>query len=59
MNLSEVLTAGGQALEAWFAASLAMLGERESRYRLMLDAHQLWLLDVDEEGEGGAGHTHY
>lgn len=59
MNLSEVLTARRQALEASLAASLAMLGARESRYRLMLDAHQLWLLDVDEEGEGGAGHTHY
>ncbi|MDO9372285.1 MAG: TolC family protein [Gammaproteobacteria bacterium] len=59
MNLSEVLTARRQALEASLAASLAMLGARESRYRLLLDAHQLWPLDADEEEGGGAEHAHY
>ncbi len=52
MGLPEVLTARRQALEANLAAALARLDAAETRYRLMLDAHQLWLLDADEEGEG-------
>lgn len=59
MNFSEVLTARRQALEASLAASLAMLSARESRYRLLLDAHQLWPLNADEEGEEDAEHAHY
>lgn len=56
MGLPEVLTARRQALEANLFAALARLEAAETRYRLLLDAHQLWPLDVDEEDEG---HTHY
>lgn len=56
MGLPEVLTARRQALEANLSAALARLEAAETRYRLLLDAHQLWPLDVDEEGEG---HAHY
>lgn len=55
MGLSEVLTARRQALEANLAAALARLDASETRYRLMLDAHQLWPLDADEE-EGPHSH---
>jgi outer membrane protein TolC len=54
MGLPEVLTARRQALEANLSAALARLEAAETRYRLLLDAHQLWPLDVDEEGEGHA-----
>ncbi|BAN35724.1 outer membrane efflux protein [Sulfuricella denitrificans skB26] len=56
MGLPEVLTARRQALEANLAAALARLDAAETRYRLLLDAHQLWPLDADEEDEG---HAHY
>lgn len=56
MGLPEVLTARRQALEANLAAALARLEAAETRYRLQLDAHQLWPLDVDEEDEA---HAHY
>lgn len=56
MGLPEVLTARRQALEANLAAALARLEAAETRYRLLLDAHQLWPLDADEEDEG---HAHY
>ncbi|MDA8255838.1 MAG: TolC family protein [Betaproteobacteria bacterium] len=55
MGLSEVLTARRQALEGNLAAALARLDAAETRYRLMLDAHQLWPLDEDEED---ADHAH-
>lgn len=55
MGLPEVLLARRQALEAGLAASLAQLNARESRYRLLLDSHQLWPLDRDEDET----HTHY
>jgi outer membrane protein TolC len=55
MGLPEVLTARRQALEASLAAALARLEAAETRYRLLLDAHQLWPLDV----EGDEGHAHY
>ena len=58
MGLPEVLLARRQALEAGLAAALAQLNARESRYRLLLDAHQLWPLDKDE-GEADTEHTHY
>ena len=44
-----------QALEGNLAAALARLDAAETRYRLMLDAHQLWPLDEDEED---ANHAH-
>lgn len=51
-GLSEVLFARRQALEANLAAALAQLDANEARYRLLLDAHQLWPIDADEhEGE--------
>ncbi|MDP2879401.1 MAG: TolC family protein [Sulfuricella sp.] len=56
MGLPEVLTARRQALETNLAAVLARLEAAETRYRLLLDAHQLWPLDADEEDEG---HAHY
>ncbi|MBZ0094837.1 MAG: TolC family protein [Sulfuricella sp.] len=56
MGLPEVLTARRQALEANLSAALARLEAAETRYRLLLDAHQLWPLDAGEEGEG---HAHY
>jgi len=56
MGLPEVLTARRQALEANLSAALARLEAAETRYRLLLDAHQLWPLDADEEDEG---HAHY
>ena len=37
-----------QAIEARLAATQAQLGANEARYRLLLDAHQLWPLDDDE-----------
>lgn len=56
MGLPEVLTARRQALEANLSAALARLEAAETRYRLLLDAHQLWPLDADEEDDG---HAHY
>ena len=54
MGLPEVLTARRQALEANLAAALARLDAAETRYRLLLDAHQLWPLDADAEDENHA-----
>lgn len=45
--LAEVLTARRLALDAALAATLARLDAAESRYRLLLDAHQLWAFDED------------
>lgn len=56
MGLPEVLTARRQALEANLTAALARLEAAEARYRLLLDAHQLWPLEADE---GSEGHAHY
>lgn len=56
MGLSEVLMARRQALEGNLAAALARLDAAETRYRLMLDAHQLWPLDEDEEDAENAHH---
>jgi outer membrane protein TolC len=55
-HLSDVLTARRQALESALGATLAQIDAGEARYRLMLDAHQLWPIDVDEDDEG---HEHY
>lgn len=46
-SLSDTLTARRLALEASLAASIAQLDANETRYRLLLDAHQLWSLDTD------------
>jgi len=44
-SLNDLLTARRLANEAQLAARLARLEALESRYRLLLDAHQLWDLD--------------
>ncbi len=44
-NLNDNLTAQRNALESSLAESMAQLDANESRYRLLLDAHQLWPLD--------------
>ena len=38
------------------AARLARLDASESRYRLLLDAHQLWPLDMDDGADGDHDH---
>lgn len=51
MSLSEVLMARRLSLEAGLTATLARLDAAESRYRLLLDAHQLWPLDDHRHDE--------
>ncbi|MEO5702399.1 MAG: TolC family protein [Gammaproteobacteria bacterium] len=46
-DLSNVLIARRQATEARLAASLAQLNANEARYRLLVDAHELWPLEGD------------
>ena len=41
-SLSDTLTARRLALETTLAESIAQLDANETRYRLMLDAHELW-----------------
>lgn len=55
-TLAETLNARRLAHEARLAARLAQLDARESRYRLLLDAHQLWPLDMDDHAD--ADHDH-
>lgn len=47
-QFGELQTARRQAIEARLAATQARLDANEARYRLLLDAHELW--DFDEEG---------
>lgn len=49
-SLSESLVARKQSLEASLSESLARLDANESRYRLILDAHQLWVDTDHSEG---------
>jgi outer membrane protein TolC len=42
-SLGETLVARRQALEASLAENIARLDANETRYRLLLDAHQLWV----------------
>jgi outer membrane protein TolC len=49
-SLGETLVARRQALEASLAESIAQLDANEARYRLLLDAHQLWV-DSDHHEE--------
>jgi len=55
-SLSDALDARRDALEAQLAAVLAQLDANESRYRLLLDAHQLWPLEAMDADED---HAHY
>ena len=50
-NLWDTLIAERQSIESGLGATLAQIEAAESRYRLMLDAHQLWPIDVDEDDE--------
>jgi outer membrane protein TolC len=50
-SLSETLTARRLALESALAANLAQLDANEARYRLLLDAHQLWAPDHNDHGK--------
>lgn len=47
VSLADVIAARRIAVEARLAATLAKLDAAEARYRLMLDAHELWALDGD------------
>jgi outer membrane protein TolC len=49
-SLGETLVARKQALEASLAESIARLDANEARYRLLLDAHQLWVDTDHHEG---------
>lgn len=42
LSLAETLIARRQALDAQLTANLAQLDAHQARYRLLLDAHQLW-----------------
>lgn len=44
-SLSDTLSARRLALESGLGATMAQLDANESRYRLLLDAHQLWPMD--------------
>lgn len=56
-SLSDTLNARRLAHEARLSAQLARLEASEARYSLLLDAHRLWPLDVDDDDE--AGHDHH
>jgi cobalt-zinc-cadmium efflux system outer membrane protein len=49
-SLSETLTARRLALESTLSENLMRLDANEARYRLLLDAHQLWKSDTDHAG---------
>jgi outer membrane protein TolC len=52
-SLSETLTARRLALESTLAENITQLDANETRYRLLLDAHQLWpQADHDEHTAG-------
>lgn len=48
-SLTDVLNARRMALESSLANSIAQLDANEARYRLLLDAHLLWPLDVHDD----------
>lgn len=48
-SLSDSLTARRFALESSLTETLARLDANETRYRLLLDAHQLWQLDKTDD----------
>ena len=49
-SLSDTLTARRLALESTLSESLMRLDANEARYRLLLDAHQLWTSDSGHHG---------
>lgn len=48
-QIGDLLAARRQALEARLGARQAQLDANEARYRLLLDTHELWPLDADDE----------
>jgi outer membrane protein TolC len=50
ISLSETLTARRLALESALSESLMRMDANEARYRLLLDAHQLWTSNTDQHG---------
>ena len=48
-SLMDSLTSRRFALESSLAENLSQLDANEARYRLLLDAHQLWPLDIENE----------
>jgi outer membrane protein TolC len=48
-SLSETLTARRLALESTLSENLILLDTNEARYRLLLDAHQLWTSGTDHQ----------
>ena len=54
-SLSEVLSARRLALESGLAATMTQLDANEARYRLLLDAHLLWPLDIHNGEKHEAG----
>jgi len=46
-RLTDLQAARRQAVEARLAASRAQLDANEARYRVLLDAHELWPIDAD------------
>jgi len=55
-SLSDSLVARRFALESSLAENLTQLDANEARYRLLLDAHQLWRLDMSDDEHHA---THY
>jgi outer membrane protein TolC len=51
-SLSETLTARRLALESTLTENIAQLDANETRYRLLLDAHQLWPADEHDDHNG-------
>jgi len=49
-SLSETLTSRRLALESTLSENLMRLDANEARYRLLLDAHQLWTSDTEPHG---------
>lgn len=54
-QFADLQTARRLAIEARLAASQAHLEANEARYRLLLDAHELWVMDEGETGD----HEHH
>jgi outer membrane protein TolC len=57
-NLSETLIARRMELESTLAENIARLDANETRYRLLLDSHQLWAMDDHEEHSSGSHQEH-
>ena len=52
-NLSDTLTARRLALESTLTENVAQFDANETRYRLLLDAHQLWQMSEHDEHSVG------